>query len=267
MKKIFLILASLLWLGFWWWWYTCKICTTCGCSKTEINIPATISPESGVLLFNLNDSNALTQPGWAAYRDSLSSILSSNQKIEIEGQYLSEELNRSAFENLGFARANSIKQLFPDSLQKRISLTSLQVNKRPSMVYPFLASTINLKNNYEKIEQVGDKTLIYFKNNSDQRIQDPEIEKYLAGIASQHKELRSIFNITGHTDNIGDPSANIKLGQLRADAIKNYLMSKGIEKDRIITKSVGESLPLVDNNTPEGRQKNRRTEIEIIQKQ
>ena len=53
---------------------------------------------------------------------------------------------------------------------------------------------------------------------------------------------------------------------MRAEAIKKYLISKGIAADRIHTDSKGESMPVADNDTPEGRQKNRRTEIDTIQK-
>lgn len=267
MRKIILLLVSLVWLGFWWWWYTCTICTTCGCHTKELVVPTPAMNESGILLFNLNDTNAIVQPGWLAYRDSLLSSLSSGQVLEIEGHYLADEPNTSSFENLGIARAYSVKKLFPDSLQNRIALTSLQISRRPTMSSPFVANKITVKTITEKIEQSGDKTLIYFKYNSNERLHDEEIEKYLSDLALQQKDTRSAFNITGHTDNKGHALANIKLGLLRAEAIKNYLVSKGITPDRITTKSLGDSAPIGDNNTAEGRQKNRRTEIEIIQKQ
>ena len=267
MRKIILLLTSLIWLGFWWWWYTCKICTTCGCNKTELMTSTPVLKESGIILFNLNDSSAMPQPGWPAYRDSLLSSLSPLQVLEIEGHYLADEPNTSSFENMGIARANSIKKLFPDSLQKRIAPTSLQVPKRSTMSTPFVANNITVKTISDKVEQSGDKTIIYFKYNSDERLHDEEIEKYLSALAIQHKDLQSIFNITGHTDNTGIAKANSKLGLMRAEAIKKYLVSKGIPADRITTKSMGDSAPISDNNTVEGRQKNRRTEIEIIQKQ
>lgn len=268
MKKILLLLASLLWLGFWWRWYTCKICTTCGCNQSAKIVEPVIVPEDGVLLFNLNDSITLLRPGWGRYRDSIIQGLQANQEIDIEGHYLAEEPNISSFQNMGLARANAIKRLFPDSLQSRINLKSLQIERRASMTqYPFVASDIRTTNgSRESVEQVGDKTLIYFKYNSDQRINDPDIEKYLSELATQHKNTNASFNITGHTDNAGSEKDNLALGKMRAEAIKKYLISKGIAADRIHTDSKGESMPVADNDTPEGRQKNRRTEIETIQK-
>ncbi len=266
MRKLILVFATLIWLGFWWWWYTCKICTTCACATAEKAIPF-IPQESGVLLFNLNDSITLLQSGWPKYRDSLAQSMLPNQTIEIEGQYLNEEPNISSFENIGMARAHAIKRLFPDSLQKSINLSSLLINKRETMQYPFVASTIAIKTRSEKIEQTGEKTLIYFKSNSDQRINDAEIEKYLSELSAQHQDSQSAFEITGHTDNVGDEALNKALGLNRANTIKKYLVSKGIAADRIITKSLGEASPIADNASKEGRQKNRRIEIELIQKQ
>lgn len=67
--------------------------------------------------------------------------------------------------------------------------------------------------------------------------------------------------IQGHTDNTGKRSANMKLSQRRADAVKTYLAEKGIEAKRIKTKGYGPDMPIADNATPEGRAKNRRIEF------
>ena len=68
----------------------------------------------------------------------------------------------------------------------------------------------------------------------------------------------------GHTDWIGTEAYNLALSKRRADAVKQYLVSKGIEANRIYTEGKGESQPVADNRTPEGRQKNRRVEVEVI---
>jgi outer membrane protein OmpA-like peptidoglycan-associated protein len=73
-----------------------------------------------------------------------------------------------------------------------------------------------------------------------------------------------VIEIGGHTDNVGKDESNITLSQNRANAIKQYLVKKGINADRIIAKGYGESQPIATNDTDEGRQKNRRTEIKII---
>jgi len=70
--------------------------------------------------------------------------------------------------------------------------------------------------------------------------------------------------ISGHTDNIGGDEYNLKLSEERAQSVVDHLKSKGIESSRMIAKGYGESQPLATNDTPEGRQENRRTEFKII---
>ena len=68
----------------------------------------------------------------------------------------------------------------------------------------------------------------------------------------------------GHTDSIGSDAYNQKLSVRRAEAVKAYLVSKGVEPNRIYTEGKGEKQPVASNKTKEGRAKNRRVEIEVI---
>lgn len=68
----------------------------------------------------------------------------------------------------------------------------------------------------------------------------------------------------GHTDSVGSDSYNQKLSVRRSEAVKAYLVSKGIEKNRVYTEGKGEKQPVADNKTAEGRAKNRRVEIEVV---
>lgn len=68
----------------------------------------------------------------------------------------------------------------------------------------------------------------------------------------------------GHTDSVGTDAYNQKLSVRRAESVKAYLISKGIEKNRIYTEGKGEKQPVASNKTPEGRAKNRRVEIEVV---
>jgi OOP family OmpA-OmpF porin len=68
----------------------------------------------------------------------------------------------------------------------------------------------------------------------------------------------------GHTDSVGSDAYNQKLSVRRAGAVKAYLVSKGIEKNRVYTEGKGEKQPVADNKTKEGRAKNRRVEIEVV---
>ena len=68
----------------------------------------------------------------------------------------------------------------------------------------------------------------------------------------------------GHTDSVGSDGYNQLLSTKRADAVKAYLVSKGIEKNRVYTEGNGETSPVADNKTKEGQAKNRRVEVEVI---
>jgi len=72
------------------------------------------------------------------------------------------------------------------------------------------------------------------------------------------------LQISGHTDNVGDDNLNMVLSKKRAEALKAYLVSQGIDPNRLITLYYGETKPIAPNDTPEGRQKNRRVEMKIV---
>jgi outer membrane protein OmpA-like peptidoglycan-associated protein len=73
------------------------------------------------------------------------------------------------------------------------------------------------------------------------------------------------LQLDGHTDNVGNASANMILSKKRAEAVKFYLTQQGIAEDRIIANFWGQTKPIADNTTDEGRQKNRRVEMKIVE--
>lgn len=72
------------------------------------------------------------------------------------------------------------------------------------------------------------------------------------------------LEINGHTDNQGDDAMNLDLSKRRAAAVKKYLAGKGVEENRMKDQGFGETKPVADNNTAEGRAKNRRVEFKIV---
>ena len=89
----------------------------------------------------------------------------------------------------------------------------------------------------------------------------PELDR-LAGIMTQNGKMQ--IELSGHTDNVGSDEANLKLSQERAAAVTEYLVSLGINGERIQSKGYGEGKPLSGNETEEGRQMNRRVEFTIL---
>ncbi|MGJ8668829.1 MAG: OmpA family protein [Oceanococcus sp.] len=84
------------------------------------------------------------------------------------------------------------------------------------------------------------------------------VAKILAGAS----EVR--IEVSGHTDSIGDAQYNLKLSQLRANSVKNYLVSKGVTSLALVPKGHGEAQPLVSNETAAGRERNRRVELKVL---
>jgi outer membrane protein OmpA-like peptidoglycan-associated protein/tetratricopeptide (TPR) repeat protein len=89
-----------------------------------------------------------------------------------------------------------------------------------------------------------------------------ELER-LVNILNENPHIK--IQISGHTDSDGNDAYNLKLSDQRARAVLDYVVTKGIAKDRLVSKGYGETKPFAPNDTPENKQLNRRTEIEVMQ--
>ena len=99
----------------------------------------------------------------------------------------------------------------------------------------------------------------------DKSVLKPAAKASLDSLAGKVKSLTlEVIVAVGHTDSIGTDAYNQKLSIRRAESVKKYLVSQGIEAKRIYVEGKGESQPVADNKTAEGRAKNRRVQIEAI---
>lgn len=99
----------------------------------------------------------------------------------------------------------------------------------------------------------------------DKSVVKPAGKEKLDELISKIKGINlEVIIAVGHTDSVGSDSYNQKLSVRRSEAVKAYLVSKGIEKNRVYTEGKGEKQPVADNRTAEGRAKNRRVEIEVV---
>lgn len=99
----------------------------------------------------------------------------------------------------------------------------------------------------------------------DKSVIKPEGKAKLDDLVGKIKDINlEVIIAVGHTDSIGTDAYNQKLSVRRSEAVKAYLVSKGIEKNRVYTEGKGEKQPVADNKTAEGRAKNRRVEIEVV---
>lgn len=106
---------------------------------------------------------------------------------------------------------------------------------------------------------------IFFETGKATLTQESYIELGKAvALLNANKNMK--VEVGGHTDNVGSDDNNMKLSHERAKAVRNYLVKAGISTDRLQAKGYGETQPVADNETEEGRKANRRTEFVILQK-
>ena len=93
----------------------------------------------------------------------------------------------------------------------------------------------------------------------------PEAEAKLADLVDKTKSVNlEVIIAVGHTDSVGKDAYNNKLSVARAEAVKTFLVGKGVEKNRVYTEGKGSKSPVADNKSAEGRSKNRRVEVEVV---
>lgn len=89
----------------------------------------------------------------------------------------------------------------------------------------------------------------------------PELDQLVVMMKDNGK---IIIQLEGHTDNLGDPKANMRLSEERVEAVRKYLIGKGVQKNRVKTKAFGGSQPLTTETDPQARDLNRRVEMRIL---
>lgn len=105
---------------------------------------------------------------------------------------------------------------------------------------------------------------IHFETNSAIIKSDSEsILQEMAAVITNHEEIE-VLSIDGHTDATGIPAKNLKLSQDRAESVRAFLIGLGIPAERLIAKGYGDTQPIADNKTSDGRTKNRRVEFNIV---
>lgn len=125
-----------------------------------------------------------------------------------------------------------------------------------------------------KVERVDDGIVVTFDENSGVYFATNKYDINATSQATLNK-LASVFQeypdtnilVVGHTDNVGADDYNMTLSKNRAYAVTNYLTGKGLSSGRFTTNWFGESQPMHDNSTAEGRAKNRRVNIAILPNQ
>lgn len=124
-----------------------------------------------------------------------------------------------------------------------------------------MEQAVSINELVDKLNKEGFITL-YVNFDTNKSTIKPESTKTLDDAAEVLKTASTLsVDVNGHTDNVGTPEANMKLSQDRANAVKAALVQRGVAADRMTAKGFGQTQPIADNRTEEGRAKNRRVEL------
>ncbi len=145
------------------------------------------------------------------------------------------------------------KKLFPSEIKARAEELKKEIGD-------VMSSTESVAGKVILLKHVFYETGIDGLNNN---LSKYELDN-LVELLNKYPSLR--VELAGHTDNTGDPAANMTLSEKRAGNVMQYLLSKNIAGSRLSAKGYGDTQPLDTNDTPDGRKKNRRTELRIISK-
>ncbi|MFG5778430.1 outer membrane protein OmpA [Comamonas sp. J-3] len=130
----------------------------------------------------------------------------------------------------------------------------------PSTAAPTPAAPVAPAATVQKVTYAADAFFDF-----DKSVLKPEGKAKLDDLAGKVQGINlEVIIAVGHTDSVGTDAYNQKLSVRRAEAVKAYLVSKGIDKSRVYTEGKGEKQPVADNKTAAGRAKNRRVEIEVV---
>jgi len=210
--------------------------------------------------------------------EQLKTLLIANPKqiITITGYATSEEKNTTKFDNLGLSRANDVRTFFISKglpkeqfdIKGEIVTSWQMMNDTLSGPVKFafneLISSDNADVSTIKDELNANPLVLYFNTNKSNENLSKEEHQKISDIAKYiMRTPQASVLIVGHSDSSGKRETNILLAKKRADFAKNYLVKNGISASRIETQSKGPDEPVAENQTAEGKAKNRRTVITI----
>lgn len=166
----------------------------------------------------------------------------------------------------GLKRANKVKELFLPELIEDDILTDFRFGGNCEDAKAIIMHESLYKwvvRNDDVIEHL-DKTIVNYKFDSTEEIVSENMLSYINELVEVLKRTKDTVKLIGHTDADGSDDYNIRLGLDRANEFKDHLIRMGVDAKQILVESKGKSMPIADNSTEEGREKNRRIEVNII---
>lgn len=217
----------------------------------EIEIPESMRPQPTVIVSGIVTNAKTSEPtgAWVLVEDlSSGELIATNKSNSKTGEYL---IVLPAGRNYGVS-ANKEGFFF----------YSQNFDLPEDIKYQEVKKDIALKP-IEKGTKVVLNNIFFETGKADLK---PESFVELAKVVELLRNNRTmVVEIGGHTDNVGADDANMKLSHARAKSVRDYLVNAGIVSERLQAKGYGKTEPIATNDTPEGRQANRRTEFVILE--
>jgi OmpA-OmpF porin, OOP family len=281
-KPLFWLLAIVWFAAAAWWYSSCSKCSTCSTaspgSVLNNNLPGFAVSDSNWSLsssdnlrFGRSGSIPVLGTSITSTLDSISDYLKNHpdKTTTITGYYKADEKNNSSFENLGLARADEIKKwLIAKGVSEKNMFTQSQLEE--NLVFSpsdTLVGGISMVFNSTVIpvqEDLFQPRTVYFNTGQNTLPVDTAFTNYIQQVKDylqNHSDKKLM--VTGHTDNVGDAAMNLNLSANRAAFVKAELAKKGIAPEKIESIGKGPDEPIADNNTMEGKAKNRRVTIQL----
>jgi outer membrane protein OmpA-like peptidoglycan-associated protein len=193
--------------------------------------------------------------------------LDDNQILEIRGRYYGSESPPGEAENMGLARADYLKAALGDGIDDaKMAMSAFRLGDSLRTRGPYFRGVdLNaITSETPSVKQIEDRAEIRFEYGTDQRIEDPVIDQYLDDVAARVIQSGERIRLVGHTDSRSSPEYNLELGMRRANAIRDLLVSKGVNSSQVEVLSRGETEPVASNTTDAGRALNRRVDLQVI---
>jgi OOP family OmpA-OmpF porin len=242
----------------------------------EVADPPPAVANDYALASSYGSDDVLTGTQWSSMLQGLLDKFNADptQALEVTGYYHNGENAPEGFENMGLYRADEIKKLLiakgvpGDNIRM---LSQLLTGDRPADRELFDAgkfgwgkmSNAATPNAPELVKVDKDEVKIRFPFDKAAKTLGKEVEDYLKTLAARVKASNETIAIIGHTDNVDTEAYNMKLGQKRADFVRDRLISYGVNSSLISTSSQGENSPESSNASAEGRRINRRAIVTL----
>ncbi|MBU6342597.1 MAG: OmpA family protein [Bacteroidetes bacterium] len=267
--RIPLWILALVFAGYTVWAVNYWHCYKCHCCNGET--PVAESKTTGEPLFKWGADQPVPDAKFAEWKKAFLAKGGQGDTLLITGLYRAKETNTSKFANLGLARANALRaMMMPEMPESRIHVAgkliepdSLTENSDPRPSADWSWRKMVLRKEEGAIIESDNAVTFLFPFNSTEKDKDPAVDAYLTKLVEKHKNTQFTFSVIGHTDNVGEDQENKALGLGRAKAIAKFLIDNGIAANRIQTDSKGETEPIADNNTEDGRHQNRRVVLTV----